>query len=98
MSKPTARPWAELQYGIYAKSGSEDAVFDLKIADVSFDCNDFSHEQCEANAVHIVKCVNMHEKLVEALLFLKPRWPTEKWREFGLLLSEVLDKSEVENE
>lgn len=39
-----------------------------------------NHEDTKANAAHIVKCVNMHDELVEALEYITKSFPVS---EFG---------------
>lgn len=64
MSKPTPRPWMAVpstrdEYAIYQPNDKPFDVF--SIARCSLRDNN------EANAAHIVKCVNMHDALVRAL-------------------------------
>jgi len=56
----TPTPWYNIANDIYHESeyGSD------PIASV---CGECSFNQDQANAAHIVKCVNMHDELVEAL-------------------------------
>lgn len=57
-SKPTPRPWVRSKSGtcVELPNGSQFRL--VKCADDQNPC---------ADAAHIVKCVNMHEELVEAL-------------------------------
>lgn len=56
-TKHTPTPWHNKYYYIYDENGNDIAD---SISSKSFGLS-------EANAAHIVKCVNMHDELVEAL-------------------------------
>lgn len=59
MSKPTPRPWKWAHDGYQAiLSGNKNFVELIQLQPT---------ELSEANAAHIVKCVNMRDELVEAL-------------------------------
>lgn len=57
-TKHTPTPWVHKDGEVYEEN-------DFKIFDAYN--SDFLYEEDKANAAHIVKCVNMHDELVEAL-------------------------------
>lgn len=61
MSKHTPTPWAVIV------DGYVDDLDGIAIADCAICTNKRSYEEHKANAAHIVKCVNLHNELVEAL-------------------------------
>lgn len=57
-TKHTPTPWASDDYVIYSLNGEHIAHTDNTMR---------SPDEDDANAAHIVKCVNMHDELVEVL-------------------------------
>lgn len=57
-TKHTPTPWVHKDGEVYEEN-------DFKIFDAYN--SDFLYEEDKANAAHIVKCVNMHDELVEVL-------------------------------
>lgn len=80
MSKPTPRPWKhfiEVDVSYDSRTGEKiesrnhwirgPEKTNVAIAARLFRNGEFNSKEAEANAAHIVKCVNMHEELVQEL-------------------------------
>lgn len=50
MRRHTRGPWAQLNYCVYAQEPNSEGIYKLKVAETSFEENDLSHEECDANA------------------------------------------------
>lgn len=66
IEKVTARPWMQFDTFMVVHEDNCAPVADCDV----YQYQDLSDEECEANAAHIVHCVNHHEELVSALIHL----------------------------
>lgn len=85
MSKPTPRPWK--RYDNTVGPGADDS---WRIT--AFTKHDIAKVRTETNAAHIVKCVNLHDELIECLKLAS----YEVWEMSNGLAKGGPAKSEVE--
>lgn len=59
----TPGPWAKLIYSVHAQT--KPGIYGIQVAETSFEDNDMSHEECEANARLIAAAPELLEALIK---------------------------------
>jgi hypothetical protein len=103
MSKPTPRPWRtqtvkfakDVWLGLLNKDGMECAVHKSDIVAITFDTEDDDNpdQKDQFNAALIVKAVNMHDELVDALKVLAVNLTSQPQEEWHREIFELLEKA-----